>query len=122
MGLSVKNVASALVLSGCLAGFASAAPHSSHPQPGTPAAAPSTKAFEQSMITMHEGMAIKYTGDADVDFVRGMIPHHQGAVDMAKIELEYGKDPDNRKLAEEIIASQEKEIAVMQAWLKAHGR
>ena len=73
------------------------------------------------MMTMHEGMAIKYTGDADVDFVRGMIPHHQGAVDMAKIELEYGKDPDNRKLAEEIIASQEKEIAVMQAWLKAHG-
>ncbi len=67
---------------------------------------------------MHEGMDITYTGNADVDFVRGMIPHHQGAVDMAKTLLAFGKDPQLRKLAEEIIKAQESEIALMQEWLK----
>jgi uncharacterized protein (DUF305 family) len=65
-------------------------------------------------------VAIPYTGDPDVDFVRGMIPHHQGAIDMAKVELANGKDPELRKLAEEIIATQEAEIKKMEAWLVAH--
>jgi uncharacterized protein (DUF305 family) len=88
---------------------------------GKMAQAPSTKAFEEANDKMHHGMAIEFSGDADLDFVRGMIPHHQGAVDMARIILEHGKDPQLRQLAENIIASQEEEIAFMKAWLEKNG-
>lgn len=84
-------------------------------------AAPSSKAFEEANARMHADMAIAYTGDADVDFVKGMIPHHQGAIDMAKVVLEHGKDPEIRKLAEEVIAAQTGEIAMMKEWLAARG-
>jgi uncharacterized protein (DUF305 family) len=87
-----------------------------------PNAPASTKAFVEANARMHKDMAIDYTGDADVDFVRGMIPHHQGAIDMAKIVLEHGKNPEIRKLAEGIIKAQESEIAEMQAWLKKAGQ
>ncbi|MBN2630358.1 MAG: DUF305 domain-containing protein [Rhodobacteraceae bacterium] len=72
---------------------------------------PSSKAYAEANAKMHADMAVPFTGDADVDFIAGMIPHHQGAVDMARIVLEHGKDPAVRKLAETIIASQEAEIA-----------
>ena len=84
---------------------------------------PSTDAYKAAMDRMHgDMMGQEYTGDADVDFVRGMIPHHQGAIDMAKVELEHGKDPAIRKLAEDVIKAQEAEIRQMQDWLKAHSK
>jgi len=60
------------------------------------------------------------TGNADVDFVKGMIPHHQMAVDMAEKLLKDGKDPEIRKLAEDIISAQKKEIEQMNGWLSKH--
>lgn len=58
------------------------------------------------------------TGDPDHDFAAMMIPHHRGAVDMAKVELIYGKDPVLRRLAQEIVVTQEQEIVVMSTRLK----
>jgi uncharacterized protein (DUF305 family) len=72
-----------------------------------------------SMDKMHMAMAaVAQSGNSDVDFVRLMIPHHQGAIDMAKIQLLYGKDPQMRRLAQEIITDQQLEIELMQRWLK----
>jgi uncharacterized protein (DUF305 family) len=68
---------------------------------------------------MHQGMMSE---DADVAFAAGMLAHHQGAVDMARIQLRYGKDPALLKLAQEVIQAQEPEIKQMQDWLKAHGQ
>ena len=79
-----------------------------------------TTGYKAANATMHEQMDIDYSGDADIDFVRGMIPHHQGAIDMAKIVLQYGADPEIKKLAEDIIKAQESEIAWMQDWLAKH--
>lgn len=80
-----------------------------------------TKAFKQADARMMRDMAVPYTGDADVDFRTHMIPHHQGAVAMAKVALIHARDPQTRAMAQAIIDDQEKEIAQMRDWLKAKG-
>jgi uncharacterized protein (DUF305 family) len=99
-------------------------PHAGHDHGATATAgkSESTKAFEEANAKMHEGMNAALTGDPDVDFMQGMIPHHQGAIDMAEIVLKYGKDPETRQLAEEIIKAQTAEIAFMKEWLAKRGK
>ncbi|MFO0388722.1 MAG: DUF305 domain-containing protein [Alphaproteobacteria bacterium] len=80
--------------------------------------AKSTSQYKEAMDAMHKAMDISYTGDADVDFVNGMIPHHQGAIDMAWILIEHGRDPELRKISYDVIRSQEQEIKLMKNWLE----
>lgn len=78
------------------------------------------KANAAAMHAMMKGMAGKSTGNPDKDFARMMMAHHEGAIAMAKVELQYGKDPELQALARDIVSAQEKEIAQMKAWLAAH--
>ncbi len=82
------------------------------------AAQSSTGQYQEDMEKMHQDMMMDYSGDADIDFAKGMIPHHQGAIDMAKTELRYGKDPEMRKFAQGVIDAQEKEIIFLHKWLQ----
>jgi uncharacterized protein (DUF305 family) len=79
-------------------------------------------AMGQAMQRMQQGMGEAMSGDPDVDFARMMIPHHQGAIDMARSQLEHGKDPKLRQMAQEIIGAQEREIATLKEWLAQHPR
>ena len=96
--------------------------HSKMGMPMPADASAATKAFAEANARMHKDMTITFTGNADVDFIKGMLPHHQGAVDMAKIVIQYGKDPEVRKLAEAIIKAQNEEIAWMTSWLAKNGK
>lgn len=88
----------------------------------TPAAeTPATMAFKAANMRMHETMNITFTANADVDFVRLMIQHHQGAIDMAKVLLERGRDEQTRKWATDIIRDQQRDMNEMKAWLQRHG-
>ena len=84
------------------------------------AESPATVGYKAAMDKMHKDMMLNYTGNADADFVRGMIPHHQGAIDMAKVVIANGKDPEIRKLAEGVVKAQQAEIKQMQDWLAKH--
>ena len=94
-------------------------------RPGSDAAAPGGRDAGQEMMAgmtkmNHDMDAAPMTGDPDHDFVAMMIPHHQGAIDMAQTELRYGKDAVIRHLAREVIAAQKKEIELMQRWQTTH--
>ena len=92
------------------------------PAAAAPGQGEADKAFAASNAAMMKGMDVQPTGDPDRDFVAMMLPHHQGAVDMAKVELRYGKDPMLRKLAADIVKAQATEIAQMEAWRTRHAK
>ena len=79
-------------------------------------------AFKAVADKMHRDMPTSYTGNVDADFARAMIAHHQGAIDMAKIAFAFGKDAQMKKLAEEIVRTQEAEVATIKDWLAKAGR
>jgi len=95
--------------------------HGSVESGASAATSPSSKAFAEANAKMHKDMDIVFSGNTDVDFVCGMIAHHQGAIDMARVELQHGKDETIRKLAEDIIAAQESEIKMMKERLARNG-
>ena len=99
-----------------------ATPAFAQTMPGMQAGAdtPAARAYADAMKKMDQSMTAPPSGDADRDFVAMMIPHHQGAIDMAKVELQYGHDPALRRLARSIVGAQEKEIALMRKWQASH--
>ena len=82
---------------------------------------PAVSEFKAAHTSMMQGMAATYTGDPDADFRIQMIPHHQGAIDMAEVAMRHAKDPWTRQLAEAVIVEQQREIAEMQARLAQRG-
>ena len=96
--------------------------HEIPPSQGTPSASIAADSFmslmTQAMERMHKDMTTAPSGDPDRDFATMMIPHHQGAVDMAKLELQFGKNPVLRRLAQGIIVEQLQQIEVMQRELR----
>lgn len=98
-------------------------PHQAHMNMSMSTDSAMQQELMQGMNQMHQDMmaAAQYK-DPDVAFAAGMLPHHIGAVKMAEVELKYGKDPEMRKLAEDIINAQQAEIEQMQKWLKAHNK
>ena len=98
-------------------------PHQAHMNMPMSTGSAMQQELMQGMNQMNQDMmaAAQYK-DPDVAFAAGMLPHHIGAVKMAEVELKYGKDPEMRKLAENIINAQQAEIEQMQKWLKAHNK
>ena len=86
------------------------------------ATSPATQSYMQAMKGMQDKtQAMTPTNDPNKDFVMMMSPHHQAAVDMAETYLKYGNDPTLKKMARDIVSSQKKEIAEMDAWKAKHG-
>ena len=98
-------------------------PHQAHMNMQMSTGSAMQQELMQGMDQMNQDMmaAAQYK-DPDVAFAAGMLPHHIGAVKMAEVELKYGKDPEMRKLAENIINAQQAEIEQMQKWLKVHNK
>ena len=98
-------------------------PHQAHMNMQMSTGSAMQQELMQGMNQMNQDMmaAAQYK-DPDVAFAAGMLPHHIGAVKMAEVELKYGKDPEMRKLAENIINAQQAEIEQMQKWLKVHNK
>lgn len=104
------------------AGAVPARAASDHDAPTGGMTMPATNVYTDAMMKMHQDMMMESSGDTDVDFIKGMIPHHQGAIDMAEIALQKSHDPFVRKLATDIITAQKGEIAAMQNWLTEHNK
>lgn len=77
--------------------------------------------FRSASDRIHDAMVRDFTGDPDVDFVMAMIPHYEGSVEMARIALEYGKDPQIRQLAEHIANDHRVELDAMLQWIETDG-
>ena len=140
----LRTLASVALLSAGLAGPAMAQgthSHGGHEMPGNPSAThdddmmkmiqamkpdpkdpASTKDFKAADMTMMHDMHVPYSGNADIDFRTHMIPHHRGAVAMAKVALKHARDPATKQMAQKIIDDQDREISEMEAWLKQHGK
>lgn len=89
------------------------------PSPNDP---PSTKDFKRAHMNMMKGMHMEFTGNADVDFAKSMMKHHEGGIEMAKLQLKHGKDPEMHKKAEKLLKEQGQDIKEFQAWLKKHSK
>ena len=90
--------------------------HANHPAP-VPSGNPAVRAYQEANDRMHADMTIDFTGDADVDFMRAMIAHHEGEIALARIQLQHGSDKDARGLAQDLIRARDTEILRMRLWL-----
>jgi len=122
MANRTAHFSSAVLLAAALVGDAWAQTSPSQPAPAARESnAPSTDAYRVANRTMIQGKTNSpYTGDADFDFVAQMAPHTQVAVDLAKVELQYGTDPELRKVAQGIVYSQQAQLNFMRTWMQTH--